>query len=67
MSFAVIIHLSPADAGLLAGVLAEASADMELTRLAIDDGGVKLGVGRYTWTPPIGRQVESGGGADPQR
>jgi hypothetical protein len=67
MSFAVIIHLSPADAGLLAAHLAEAQSGQELTRLAIDDGGVKLAVGRWSWTPPIGRQVESGGGADPQR
>lgn len=56
MSFADgVVSLSPSEATELAELLEEAGAELEHVRVAIDDGGVKLSVGRGVWSLAIGR------------
>jgi hypothetical protein len=35
--------------------LIRAGGDLEPVRFAIDDGGLKFAVGRWTWSPPLGQ------------
>jgi hypothetical protein len=49
-----VIHLSLMDSALIGDMLREAANAGDLVRVALDDGGLKLAVGRYSWTPPIG-------------
>jgi hypothetical protein len=35
--------------------LITAADELQTVRFAIDDGGLKYAVGRWTWTPPIGQ------------
>lgn len=51
-----VITVAPDDAEWLAGMFARAAARLETVRVAIDEGGVKVAVGRGTWTPAIGEQ-----------
>lgn len=53
-----VITVEPEDSDWLAGVFAGAASMRDPVRVAIDDGGVKVSVGRHTWSPPIGTVTE---------
>ena len=50
----VVIDDWPTLYDLAAGLIAAADKSQPV-RFAIDDGGLKLSIGRGTWTPPLGQ------------
>jgi hypothetical protein len=52
-----IITVQPGDAEWISTMLVGAAERWERVRFAIDDGGVKIAVGRGAWTPAIGQQL----------
>jgi len=50
-----VVTLTPRQAIDIAEILLEAGNEHDHVRVAIDDGGVKLAVGRGVWSLPIGR------------
>jgi hypothetical protein len=57
MSFDEVIHLDREQAAVIGAMLDRAAMAYEHVRVAIDDGGLKLAIGRESWTPPLGRSA----------
>lgn len=56
-SMGQIITVQPGDAEWISTMLVGAASRWERVRFAIDEGGVKIAVGRGTWTPAIGKEA----------
>jgi hypothetical protein len=61
VSFDEVVHLDREQAAVIGGMLDRAAMQYEHVRVAIDEGGVKLAIGRQSWTPPIGRSSDDVG------
>lgn len=59
MTFDEVITLTPDQAAMIGDILTGAAAAQYRVRVATDDGGVKIAVGRHTWSPPIGTQLKN--------